>query len=123
LITTISLGGLIAITITTTIGRKSILSLLRIKGGKRKDGVALFLPETVLVAFLACLLGTTIGLILGAGFVNSMADLIPPLFTGNTVQTFFSPIIWCFAATVLAAFSIVQIVSIAAKSVIDLRAL
>jgi hypothetical protein len=123
LITTISLGGLIAITITTTMGRKSILCLLRIKGGKRKDGVALFLPETALVSFLACLLGTTIGLTLGTGFVNSMADLIPPLFTGNTVQTFFSPIIWYFAATVLAVFSIVQIVSIAAKSVIDLGAL
>ena len=123
LITTISLGGLIAITITTTIGRKSILCLLRIRGGKRKDGVALFLPETALVAFLACLLGTTIGLILGTGFVNSMADLIPPLFTGNTVQRFFSPVIWYFAATILAVFSIVQIVSIAAKSVIDLEAL
>jgi len=123
LITTISFGGLVAITITTTMGREGILSLLRIRGGKRKDGVALFLPETALVSFLACLLGTTIGLTLGTGFVNSMADFIPPLFTGNTVQTFFSPIIWYFAATVLAVFSIVQIVSIAAKSVIDLGAL
>lgn len=123
LITTISIGGLVTITITTTIGRKSILCLLRIRGGKRKDGVALFLPETALVSFLACLIGTAIGLTLGIGFANSMADLIPPLFTGNTVQTFFSPVIWYFAATNLAVFSIVQIVSIAAKSVIDLRAL
>jgi len=123
LITTISLGGLVAITITSTIGRKSILCLLRIKGGKRKDGVALFLPETALVSVLACLLGTTIGLILGTGFVNSIADLVPPLFTGNTVQTSFSPIIWYFATSILAVFSIVQIVSIAAKSVIDLGAL
>jgi len=123
LITTISLGGLVAVTLTATMGRKSILCLLRIRGGKRKDVVALFLPETALVSFLACLLGTTIGLTLGTGFVNSMADLIPPLFTGDTVQTFFSPIIWYFAATVLAVFSIVQIVSIAAKSVIDLGAL
>jgi hypothetical protein len=123
LITSMSLGGLVAIAITTTIGRKGVLCRLRIKGGKRKDGVALFLPETALVAFLACLLGTTIGVTLGFGFVNSMADLIPPLFTGNTVQTFFGPSIWYFAATVLAVFSTIQIVSIAAKSVIDLGAL
>jgi len=123
LITTISLGSLVAITVTTTAGRKSILCLLRIKGGKRKDGVALFLPETVLVSVLACLLGTTIGLTLGTGFVNSMTGLIPPLFTGNTVQTFLGPVIMYFAAAVLTGFSFIQIVSIAAKTVIDLGAL
>jgi len=122
LIATISFGGVVAVTMTTTMGRKSIFSLLRIRGGKRKDSVALFLPETALVSFLACLLGTAIGLALGAGFVNSMVDLTPHLFTGNTIQIFLSPLTWCFTVTVLAIFAIVQIASIAAKSVIDLGA-
>jgi hypothetical protein len=123
LITAISFGGLLAIGITTTAGRTSILCLLRIKGGKRKDGIALFLPETALVSFLACLLGIGIGLPLGTSFINSTSDLIPPLFTGNTVQIFLSPSIGYFTATVLAVFCVAQIVSIAVKSVIDLGAL
>jgi len=120
LIAAISVGGVVAVTLTATMGRKSILSLLRIRGGRREDSVALFLPETALVCFLACLLGTAIGLALGTGFVNSMVCLIPPLFTGNAVQIFLSPLTWYFTATVLAIFSIVQLASIAAKSEIDL---
>jgi len=123
LITAISFGGLVAITLTTTIGRKGFLSLLRIRGGKRKDCVILFLPETVLVSLLACLLGISIGLILGTGFINSMADMIPHLFTGNAVQTFLAPITWYFAIAVLAVFCVVQTVSIAVKSAVDLGAL
>ena len=120
LIVTISFGGVVVVTMTTTMGRKTIFSLLRIRGGKRKDSVALFLPETALISLLACLLGTAIGLALGAGFVNSMVDLIPHLFTGNTIQIFLSPLTWCFTVAVLAIFSTVQIASIAAKSAIDL---
>jgi hypothetical protein len=123
LITAISFGGLVAITLTTTMGRKGFLSLIRIRGGKRKDCIVLFLPETVLVSVLACLLGISIGLILGTGFINSMAGMIPHLFTGNTVQTFLDPITWYFAIAVLTVFSVVQIVSIAVKSVVDLGAL
>ena len=123
LIAAICIGGLVAITMTTATGRKPILSMLKIRGGKRKDGITLFLPEIALILFLACVLGITIGLSLGSAFVNSMADLFPPLFTGNTVQIFLSPSIGYFTATVLAVFCVAQIVSIAAKSVIDLGAL
>ena len=122
LITAISLAGLAAIVITTTMGRKSILSLLRIRGGRRKDNVALFLPETALILFLGCLFGTAIGMILGIGFVNSMTDLIPPLFTGSPIRIIFGSPIWYFTAAVLVVFFLVQLASVAFKSVIDLKA-
>lgn len=122
LITAVSFGGVVAIAVTATSARKSILSLIRIRGGQRKDCVALFLPEIALVLFLAGLLGTVVGLILGTGFLNSIADLIPRLFTGNPVQIVLAPTMWYFAAAVLTTFSVVQIVSIAVSSTIDVEA-
>lgn len=119
LITAASLGGLVAITVVAAAGRKSVLSLLCIRGSNRKDCVALFLPETAVILFLAGLLGTVMGLLLGTAFVNSIADLIPPLFTGNTVHVFLAPAIWYFTATALAVFTVVQIISTAANSAID----
>jgi predicted lysophospholipase L1 biosynthesis ABC-type transport system permease subunit len=122
LITAVSLGGVVAIAIVAASARRSILSLMRIRGGKRKDCVALFLPEIAVVLFLAGLVGTAIGLILGAGFLNSIADLIPRLFTGNSIQFVLAPTIGYFAVAVLTAFFIAQIVSIAASSTIDVEA-
>jgi predicted lysophospholipase L1 biosynthesis ABC-type transport system permease subunit len=122
LITAVSLGGVVAIAIVAASARRNILSLMRIRGGKRKDCVALFLPEIAVVLFLAGLVGTAIGLILGAGFLNSIADLIPRLFTGNSIQFVLAPTIGYFAVAVLTAFFIAQIVSIAASSTIDVEA-
>jgi hypothetical protein len=119
LITVASLGGLVAIAAIAATGRKTVLSLLRIKGSSRKDCVALFLPETALILFLAGLLGTVMGLLLGTAFVNSIADLIPPLFTGSSVHMFLAPAVWYFTATALAVFAVVQITSTAASSTID----
>jgi hypothetical protein len=111
LITAISFGGLAAITIANVTGRTKLFSLLRIRGARRIDGVAFFIPEVAFVSLMAGSLGVVLGLTLAVGFTNSLTSFIPPLFTGGSLQMILGSVTWLFLGLILATFATMYIIA------------
>lgn len=119
LITAISFGGLAAITITNVAGKTKIFSLLRIRGAKRIDSVAFFIPEVAFISLIAGSLGVALGLTLAIGFTASLTYFVPPLFTGGVLQMIFGSITWLFLGLILVTFASMYIVAIFFQSKIS----
>lgn len=111
LITVISLGGLAAVTIINAAGRSRVLSLLRTRGAKKLDVVALFLPEAAFVSLLAAVFGVLIGLLLAVSCTRSLVDLVPELFTRGTLQLSCGWTTWLFLCLTLVTFVCMHIVA------------
>ena len=116
LITAISFGGLAAVTITNVAGRRNIFSLLRVRGAKKTDGVALFIPEVAFVSLIAGGLGIVLGLTLAMGFTASLTDFVPPLFTGGILQMVLGWITWLFVSLILVTFASMYVIATFSQS-------
>jgi hypothetical protein len=113
LITAISLGSLAAVTVVNAAGRSKVLSLLRTRGAKKLDGIALFLPEGVLLSLLAGVMGVLVGVLLAVSYNRSLADLVPNLFTKGGLQLSYGWSTWIFLCLTLAIFILMHIIATA----------
>lgn len=111
LITAISLGGLVVVAIVNAAGRSKVLSLLRTRGAKKLDVVALFLPEAAFVSLLAGVIGVAMGLLLAVGFHKSIGDSVPSLFTGGGLLLVYGWITWLFVCLALGVFASMHIIA------------
>jgi predicted lysophospholipase L1 biosynthesis ABC-type transport system permease subunit len=116
LITAIALGGLIAVTVSNVAGRNKIFSLLRIRGAKKTDSVAIFIPEIVFVSLVAGSIGVALGLTLAVGFVSALTRFIPPLFTGGLLQMTVGWVTWLFLTIILITFALMYIITAFSQS-------
>jgi hypothetical protein len=104
LIIAVSCGGLTAVTITNVAGRAKLFSLMRIRGAKKTDSVAFFIPEIVLVSLISVILGIMLGWTLAVGFSSSLTYFLPPLFTGGSFELILGLDAWLFVVLILAVF-------------------
>jgi hypothetical protein len=113
LITAISIASLVAVTVANVARRSNVLSLLRTRGAKKLDGIALFLPEGVFLSSLTGVMGVLIGVLLAVSYIRPLADLVPSLLTKGELQLSYGWSTWIFLFSMLSIFILMHIVATA----------